>query len=185
LRELTELDQSGGEPASKERCPVGHSRCSHLRVESQPKMDPTTVRAETFLLCEHVTVMNELFFILSGGISKLAFKRFPGMQSLEIAVRIVVPITTINHEVLLEVRLEDENGEDLIDPPMRPSLRIRAPVDLADPDSPANLARGEELATNFRLAFPEARFTQPGSYTFRLFHEERELARTSFIVVEE
>lgn len=139
-------------------------------------MDPTLVRAETFLLCEHVTVMNELFFIASGGISKLGFNQFPGTQSLAMAVRIIVPFTETNRDLPLEVTLEDEDGENLIDPPMRPSLRVGRPIDLT---------RGEEQAANFKLVFPNARFTRPGSYTFRLFHEERELARTSFVVVQE
>jgi hypothetical protein len=138
-------------------------------------MEATAIRVEAFMLCRALDTVENVFYILGGGWSTVGFFSFPGLlQPFHIATRLIVPFTDTNQELEFEVKMEDEDGVNILPGPMRPRVTVGRPVDLT---------RGEEQAVHIPLGFENIAIPRAGTYVFLFLYQGRELARTFFTAV--
>src|SRR5690554_4646343 len=101
-------------------------------------MEPNALRVESFLLCRSLEVVNNAFYILGGGWSTVGFFAFPGsLREFYVAVRLNVPFTETAYELEFDVRMDDEDGRNVLPHAMKPRVTVGRPVELI---------RGEEQA---------------------------------------
>lgn len=135
-------------------------------------MDASRIRVEAFVLCRSLEVVNNEIYMLGGGWSAVGFPTFPGvLGAFHIAARLIVPFTETNQVLEFEVRMENEDGQNLLPTPMRPAVTV---------GRPATLIRGEEQAVHVPLGFSGIELPDKGTYVFRFLYEGNEIARTSF-----
>lgn len=135
----------------------------------------TRLRVETFLPAETVKLVNGGFYILAGGVERVGFINFPGSLNLDIAVRLVVPFTETNRTISFVVRVDDEDGNDILPRALEPKVTVGRPVDLT---------RGEEQRICFPLLFDGIQIPKAGWYTFALWHADDLLASTKVLAIQ-
>ena len=116
------------------------------------------MQIDTALLCEAATVHDNLFFILGGGITDVAYSDYPAELRVTLALRILVHPTEMGRQHHLEILLQDEDGDQI--------TRVNADVQLGDPDQVPPGELGEMLIP---WSFPaKPQLPNPGRYAFEI-----------------
>jgi hypothetical protein len=115
------------------------------------------MEVDTCLLCDAATVREGLLHILGGGITQAQRPEFPSPLGVALALRILVHPTELAHPHLLEVILQDEDGERV----------TRFEINIAEID--ADLPAGELAPLPVAWDFPgRPNLPHPGRYSFEL-----------------
>ena len=131
-------------------------------------------RVDCFLLADAAQVVNGKLYILGGGWARLTVPSVPDTRPFELAVRVVVPWTETNRPLHFQLQLETEDGEQLLDPPVKAQCSVGRPV---------HLKEGTDQVVPFTIRLNAVTLAKPGRYAFTLEHEGSEVARTAFDVV--
>lgn len=135
---------------------------------------PDRVRVDAFVLADAAQECAGKLNIIGGGWNML-FPKGPDtpVPTLAVAVRVLVPWTETNRPLHFDINVHNPDGEVLNDPALSIELNVGRPVAL-----PA----GTEQAAPFALTLLNVQFEREGAHAFVMTHEEREVARSSFLV---
>jgi hypothetical protein len=117
------------------------------------------VRIDCALLCDAATVREGLLHVLGGGVTRVNRPGYPApLAPLCLAVRILVHPTETDSTHQLDVRLQDEDGQEV------------AKVDVQfGVNDPGRNEPGEELSVPLPLNMPpQVGLPHPGGYSFEL-----------------
>jgi hypothetical protein len=131
-------------------------------------------RVDCFLLADSAQVANGKLYMLGGGWARLTVPQVPDTRPFEIAVRVIVSWTETNRPLHFHLQLENEDGETLLNPPVRAQCSVGRPV---------HLREGTDQVVPFTFKLNSVTIAKPGRYAFTLEHEGETVARTAFDVV--
>jgi hypothetical protein len=84
------------------------------------------------LLVDSAQVANGKLYVLGGGWARLTSSTVPVTRSFETAIRVVVPWTETNRAHVLELQLENEDGQAMLEQPVKAEIRVGRPASLKD-----------------------------------------------------
>lgn len=131
-------------------------------------------RVDCLLLVDSAQVANGKLYILGGGWARLTTGQVPVTRSFEIAVRVIVPWTETNRPHSLELQLENEDGQALLDAPVKAEIRVGRPAQLKD---------GTDQVVPLALRLGPVTLEREGRFAVILRYEGEEVARTAFDLV--
>lgn len=131
-------------------------------------------RVDCFLLVDSAQVANGKLFILGGGWARLTASQLPVSRTFETAIRVVVPWTETNRSHALEIQLENEDGQALLETPVKAEIRVGRPAQLKD---------GTDQVVPLALRVGPVTLEREGRYALIMRSEGEETARTAFDVV--
>lgn len=89
-------------------------------------------KIDCFLLVDSAQVSNGKLFILGGGWARLTSTQIPVTRTFETAIRVVVPWTETNRPHPMELQIENEDGQALLETPVKAEIRVGRPAQLKD-----------------------------------------------------
>ena len=128
-------------------------------------------RVDCLLLVDSAQVANGKLYILGGGWARLTTTQAPVSRTFETAIRVVVPWTETNRPHSLELQLENEDGQALLEHPVKAEIRVVRPASLKD---------GTDQVVPLALRLGPATLEREGRYAVILRCEGEEIARTAF-----
>lgn len=128
-------------------------------------------RVDCLLLVDSAQVANGKLYILGGGWARLTSAQAPVTRSFETAVRVVVPWTETNRPHVLELQLENEDGQALLSQPVKAEIRVGRPASLKD---------GTDQVVPLALRLGPVTLEREGRYAIIVRNEGEEVARTAF-----
>jgi len=131
-------------------------------------------RVDCFLLVDSAQVANGKLFILGGGWARLTAGHLPVSRTFETAIRVVVPWTETNRSHALEIQLENEDGQALLETPVKAEIRVGRPAQLKD---------GTDQVVPLALRVGPVTLEREGRYALIMRSEGEETARTAFDLV--
>ncbi len=131
-------------------------------------------RVDCFLLVDSAQVANGKLFILGGGWARLTASQLPVSRAFETAIRVIVPWTETNRSHALEIQLENEDGQALLETPVKAEIRVGRPAQLKD---------GTDQVVPLALRVGPVTLEREGRYALILRSEGEETARTAFDLV--
>ncbi len=131
-------------------------------------------RVDCFLLVDSAQVANGKLFILGGGWARLTTTQIPVTRTFETAVRVVVPWTETNRPHPLELQIENEDGQALLETPVKAEIRVGRPAQLKD---------GTDQVVPLALRVSPVTLEREGRYALTIRYEGEETARTAFDLV--
>jgi len=128
---------------------------------------------EFAILADAVQAVAGKLFILGGGWDTLFVGSFPAQHhSLGIALRLRVPWAAAGEQLTLTIDLEDEDGASILgNKKLRHSFVTH---------HPKGLSEGSDLGVVRAFTFNNVPMPAPGSYSFVIAVEDRELHRLRF-----
>ena len=129
---------------------------------------------DCFLLVDSAQVANGKLFILGGGWARLTTTQIPVTRTFETAIRVVVPWTETNRPHPLELQVENEDGQTLLDTPVKAEIRVGRPAQLKD---------GTDQVVPLALRVGPVTLEREGRYALILRYEGEVTARTAFDLV--
>ncbi|HET9662224.1 MAG TPA: hypothetical protein VFP05_18000 [Thermomicrobiales bacterium] len=129
---------------------------------------------DCFLLVDSAQVANGKLFILGGGWARLTTTQIPITRTFETAIRVVVPWTETNRPHPLELQVENEDGQALLDIPVKAEIRVGRPAQLKD---------GTDQVVPLALRVGPVTLEREGRYALILRYEGEVTARTAFDLV--
>jgi hypothetical protein len=129
---------------------------------------------DCFLLVDSAQVANGKLFILGGGWARLTTTQIPVTRAFETAIRVVVPWTETNRPHPLELQVENEDGQTLLDTPVKAEIRVGRPAQLKD---------GTDQVVPLALRVGPVTLEREGRYALILRYEGEVTARTAFDLV--
>ncbi len=131
-------------------------------------------RIDCFLLVDSAQVANGKLYILGGGWARLTATQAPVTRTFETAIRVVVPWTETNRSHALEVQIENEDGQALLETPVKAEIRVGRPAQLKD---------GTDQVVPLALRVGPVTLEREGRYALIMRYEGEETARTAFDLV--
>ena len=131
-------------------------------------------RVDCLLLVDSAQVANGKLYILGGGWARLTTTQAPVTRSFETAIRVVVPWTETNRPHALELQLENEDGQALLEQPVKAEIRVGRPASLKD---------GTDQVVPLALRLGPATLEREGRFAVIVRCEGEEIARTAFDLV--
>jgi hypothetical protein len=132
------------------------------------------VRVDTALLCDAVTVRENLLHILGGGISRINRLQFPGPLGAALAMRIMLHRTEVGRPHKIEVILAGEDGEMI--------AKVEADFQVP-PEGLAGLKPNEEVTVNVPLSLQGLLVPREGAYAFDVLIDGTHAASVPFHAV--
>ncbi len=129
------------------------------------------MRLDCALLCDAVTVRENLLHVLGGGVTRVARPQFPAPLGVGLAMRVMVHPTEAKSPHKLEARLLAEDGEEVA------SLEIGFQVGSSE------VRPGEELSVPFALPMSQLPLPRSGAYSFELLIDGIHQASVPFLAV--
>jgi hypothetical protein len=129
---------------------------------------------DCFLLVDSAQVANGKLFILGGGWARLTTTQIPVTRTFETAIRVVVPWTETNRPHPLELQVENEDGQTLLETPVKAEIRVGRPAQLKD---------GTDQVVPLALRVGPVTLEREGRYALILRYEGEVTARTAFDLV--
>jgi len=129
---------------------------------------------DCFLLVDSAQVASGKLFILGGGWARLTTTQIPVTRTFETAIRVVVPWTETNRPHQLELQVENEDGQTLLDTPVKAEIRVGRPAQLKD---------GTDQVVPLALRVGPVTLEREGRYALILRYEGEVTARTAFDLV--
>lgn len=129
---------------------------------------------DCFLLVDSAQVANGKLFILGGGWARLTSTQIPVTRTFETAIRVVVPWTETNRPHALELQVENEDGQALLETPVKAEIRVGRPAQLKD---------GTDQVVPLALRVGPVTLEREGRYALIIRCEGEETARTAFDLV--
>lgn len=129
---------------------------------------------DCFLLVDSAQVANGKLFILGGGWARLTSSQIPVTRTFETAIRVVVPWTETNRPHALELQVENEDGQALLETPVKAEIRVGRPAQLKD---------GTDQVVPLALRVGPVTLEREGRYALIIRCEGEETARTAFDLV--
>ncbi len=129
---------------------------------------------DCFLLVDSAQVANGKLFILGGGWARLTTTQVPVTRAFETAIRVVVPWTETNRPHPLELQVENEDGQALLETPVKAEIRVGRPAQLKD---------GTDQVVPLALRVGPVTLEREGRYALILRYEGEVIARTAFDLV--
>lgn len=129
---------------------------------------------DCFLLVDSAQVANGKLFILGGGWARLTTTQIPVTRTFETAIRVVVPWTETNRPHQLELQVENEDGQTLLETPVKAEIRVGRPAQLKD---------GTDQVVPLALRVGPVTLEREGRYALILRYEGEVTARTAFDLV--
>ena len=129
---------------------------------------------DCFLLVDSAQVANGKLFILGGGWARLTTTQVPVTRTFETAIRVVVPWTETNRPHPLELQVENEDGQALLETPVKAEIRVGRPAQLKD---------GTDQVVPLALRVGPVTLEREGRYALILRYEGEVIARTAFDLV--
>lgn len=129
---------------------------------------------DCFLLVDSAQVANGKLFILGGGWARLTTTQIPVTRTFETAIRVVVPWTETNRPHPLELQVENEDGQALLETPVKAEIRVGRPAQLKD---------GTDQVVPLALRVGPVTLEREGRYALILRYEGEVIARTAFDLV--
>jgi hypothetical protein len=117
------------------------------------------VRIDTALLCDAVTVRENLLHILGGGINRIIRSEFPAPLGAALALRIMLHRTEVGRMHELQVILAGEDGQEI--------ARVQAQFQVP-PEALVNFHPNEEVNVNLPLSLHQLLVPRDGAYAFDL-----------------
>jgi hypothetical protein len=140
------------------------------------------------ILCDSAATCGGKLFLQGGGWHTITAQSFPVRQSrIGIGMVIGIPYTATNQGHKLEVALFHQDGAALAPdgtpvPEDEPEKAVLAGGDF-NIGRPPLLQAGERQTIGMGINFDQLRFVQPGSYSFRISIDGKEINRLEFRVV--
>lgn len=131
-------------------------------------------RIDCFLLVDSAQVANGKLYMLGGGWARLTTTQIPVTRSFETAIRVVVPWTETNRSHALDVQIENEDGQMLLETPVKAEIRVGRPAQLKD---------GTDQVVPLVLRVGPVTLEREGRYALVMRYEGEETARTAFDLV--
>lgn len=131
-------------------------------------------RVDCFLLVDSAQVANGKLFILGGGWARLTSTQVPVTRTFETAIRVVVPWTETNRPHPLELQIENEDGQALLETPVKAEIRVGRPAQLKD---------GTDQVVPLALRIGPVTLEREGRYALIIRFDGDETARTAFDLV--
>jgi hypothetical protein len=131
-------------------------------------------RIDCLLLVDSAQVANGKLYILGGGWARLTATQAPISRSLDTAVRVVVAWTETNRPHVIELHLENEDGQALLEQPVKAEIRVGRPASLKD---------GTDQVVPLAQRLGPVTLEREGRYAVIARCEGEELARTAFDLV--
>lgn len=119
------------------------------------------MRIDTALLCDAATVKDGLLNVLGGGITYAGRSEFPAPLGVELAMRVVMHPTELQHSHKVEILLQDEDGQ----------LVTRAEIgfEAQDQIDLSMVPAGEDVPVPIHWDFPaRPAIPHPGRYSFEV-----------------
>lgn len=138
-----------------------------------PDQDAITV--DNLMLADAARTFEGKLYVHGGGWNYLNVFAPGAIRPITLAGRVIVPWTSDEHEIILEILLEHRTGSD--DPEQVPIVLMQL-----RPHHDEENAIALETATPFAFEIPGVGFQDPGEYAFVVRHAGTELARTRFQV---
>jgi hypothetical protein len=129
---------------------------------------------DCFLLVDSAQVAHGKHFILGGGWARLTTTQIPVTRTFETAIRVVVPWTETNRPHPLELQVENEDGQTLLETPVKAEIRVGRPAQLKD---------GTDQVVPLALRVGPVTLEREGRYALILRYEGEVTARTAFDLV--
>ena len=129
---------------------------------------------DCFLLVDSAQVASGKLFILGGGWARLTTTQIPVTRTFETAIRVVVPWTETNRPHQLELQVENEDGQTLLETPVKAEIRVGRPAQLKD---------GTDQVVPLALRVGPVTLEREGRYALILRYEGEVTARTAFDLV--
>jgi hypothetical protein len=129
---------------------------------------------DCFLLVDSAQVASGKLFILGGGWARLTTTQVPVTRTFETAIRVVVPWTETNRPHQLELQVENEDGQALLETPVKAEIRVGRPAQLKD---------GTDQVVPLALRVGPVTLEREGRYALILRYEGDVTARTAFDLV--
>jgi hypothetical protein len=129
---------------------------------------------DCFLLVDSAQVASGKLFILGGGWARLTTTQVPVTRTFETAIRVVVPWTETNRPHQLELQVENEDGQTLLETPVKAEIRVGRPAQLKD---------GTDQVVPLALRVGPVTLEREGRYALILRYEGDVTARTAFDLV--
>ena len=128
----------------------------------------------TFLLADHAEAVKGKLYLTGGGWDQLTLSELPARHPhLSLAIGLRVPWQSTNEEHGLTIRLQDEDGEEIL-----PSFETRFEV-----GRPPGKRRGSETTVLLALSMNNIEFKEEGAYVFVLEINGSEEARALLNVI--
>lgn len=131
-------------------------------------------RIDCFLLVDSAQVANGKLYILGGGWARLTTTQLPVTRTFETALRVVVPWTETNRSHTLEMQIENEDGQVLLETPLKADIRVGRPAQLKD---------GTDQVVPLALRIGPVLLEREGRYALIIRSEGEETAQTAFDLV--
>jgi hypothetical protein len=129
---------------------------------------------DCFFLVDSAQVANGKLFIMGGGWARLTTTQIPVTRTFETAIRVVVPWTETNRPHPLELQVENEDGQTLLETPVKAEIRVGRPAQLKD---------GTDQVVPLALRVGPVTLEREGRYALILRYEGEVTARTAFDLV--
>lgn len=127
------------------------------------------IKAEAFLTCEYMKLVDGQYFIIGGGVNGASYPAYPADVSFAVATRVAIYGLTNERSIEFSVIVENMQGENVLATPFQPTLEFAA-----DDDGFESVER-----MSLPLFFPVLRLQEPGDYRVVLLRDGDELASTS------
>lgn len=131
-------------------------------------------KIDCFLLVDSAQVSNGKLFILGGGWARLTSTQIPVTRTFETAIRVVVPWTETNRPHPMELQIENEDGQALLETPVKAEIRVGRPAQLKD---------GTDQVVPLALRVGPVTLDREGRYALIIRFDGEEAARTAFDLV--
>lgn len=132
------------------------------------------IRAECFLLCDHVRLEHGKLYILGGGWTTITPDRLPLPHSVHLAIKLAVPESALASLARLSISVVDADGRAIDPAPINLNVGFAGGIpDGLGQDVPVMIPVGIDLT-----------LVRPGTYTLHLSANGDVIAQTSFRVAE-
>lgn len=129
------------------------------------------MRIDTALLCDAVTVREDLLHILGGGITRINRTQFPAPLAAALALRVLLHRTEVGRLHTMEVILAGEDGQMIA----KVDAQFQVP-----PDVLSKLKANEEVTVNLPLGLHGVLVPQVGAYAFDILIDGTHAASVPF-----
>lgn len=113
---------------------------------------------DCFLLADSAEEVNGKLYVLGGGWDHIYVPNPPTVHhQLALAIRMCVPWDETNYEMAIEIRLEHEDGEDILSEPLRSEMNV---------GRPPTIRPGNDIIVLFAITLRNIDLPKLGTYRF-------------------
>jgi hypothetical protein len=126
------------------------------------------------MLCDAVTVRENLLHILGGGITRINRPQFPAPLGIALALRIMLHRTEVGRLHNMEIVLAGEDGQTIV----KVDAQFQVP-----PEALTSVKANEEVTVNLPLGMQGLVVPRAGAYAFDILIDGTHAASVSFHAV--